>query len=97
MAYCVAGAVEAGLDEIWLYVAKKESGSMEVATRLVDRITDRFVVLATSPYIGRVRDDNFQRVAQFHRGRICDRLLRRRGGRVRSSRGSWEAGPRRPV
>jgi hypothetical protein len=52
MAHCVAGEVEVDLDEIWLYVAK-ESGSMDVATRLVESITDRFSFLAGFPYAGR--------------------------------------------
>jgi hypothetical protein len=41
MAHRVAGAVEADLDDIWLYVAK-ESG-MDIANRLVDSITRRFI------------------------------------------------------
>jgi len=41
MAHLVAPQAEADLDDIWLYVAR-ESGSMDVATRIVDSITDRF-------------------------------------------------------
>ena len=41
MAHRVAPRAEADLDDIRLYVAK-ESGSMDVATRLVDSMTDRF-------------------------------------------------------
>ena len=37
MAHRVAPQAEADLDEIWLYTAK-ESGSMDVATRLIDVI-----------------------------------------------------------
>ena len=58
MAHRVAGEVEVDLDEIWFYVAK-ESGSMDVATRLVDSITDRFSFLAGFPYAGRARDEDF--------------------------------------
>jgi toxin ParE1/3/4 len=58
MAHCIAPRAEADLDEIWLYVAK-ESGSMEVATRLVDSITDRFCFLANFPHAGRSRDRDF--------------------------------------
>jgi hypothetical protein len=47
MAQRVAGEAEADLDDIWLYAAK-ESGSMDAATRLIDRITDRFSFLANS-------------------------------------------------
>ena len=49
---------EADLDDIWLYVAR-ESGSMDVATRLIDSITGRFSFLTTFPYAGRSRDGDF--------------------------------------
>jgi toxin ParE1/3/4 len=58
MAHRVAPRVGSDLDEIWLYVAK-ESGSMDVATRLIDSITDRFFFLATFPHIGRARHEDF--------------------------------------
>jgi toxin ParE1/3/4 len=58
MAHRVAPRVEADLDDIWLYAAK-ESGSMDVATRLVDSITDRFLFLASFPYAGRTRERDF--------------------------------------
>lgn len=61
MAHRVAPRAEADLDDIWLYVAK-ESGSMDVATRLVDSMTDRFFFLANFPYAGR------SRAAEFGRG-----------------------------
>ena len=32
---------------------------MDVATRLVDSITDRCFLLATFPYLGRARDEDF--------------------------------------
>ncbi len=48
MAHRLTGAAEADLDEIWLYVAK-ESGSLDVASDLVDSITDRFAFLAAFP------------------------------------------------
>jgi toxin ParE1/3/4 len=44
------------LDAIWLHIAR-ESGSTDTANRVVDRITDRFWLLARHPYIGRQRDD----------------------------------------
>lgn len=43
------------MDDIWIYFAR-ESGSTEIATRVVDRITERFVLLAKYPYLGRRRD-----------------------------------------
>ena len=58
MAHRVAPQAEADLDGIWLYVAK-ESGSTDVPTRLIDAITSRFLSLATFPYVGRARDDDF--------------------------------------
>jgi toxin ParE1/3/4 len=58
MAHRVAPRAEADLDDIWVYVAK-ESGSVDVATRLVESITGRFSFLATFPYAGRVRDEDF--------------------------------------
>src|SRR5258708_19110967 len=45
----------AEIDDIWLYVAR-ESGSIEIANRLIDTITDRFWLLAQHPQIGRRRD-----------------------------------------
>lgn len=47
---------EADLDGIWLYIAR-ESGNLDLATRVVEKITDRFWLLARFPYLGRKRDD----------------------------------------
>ena len=58
MAHRLAPRAEADLDEIWYYVAK-ESGSMETANRLIDTLTERFLVLASFPYLGRSREDDF--------------------------------------
>ena len=58
MAHRVAPLAVADLDEIWFYVAK-ESGSVEMANRLIDTVTDRFIVLAAFPHIGRSRDEDF--------------------------------------
>ncbi len=58
MAHRLAPSAETDLDDIWLYVAK-ESGSIEIANRLIDTITDRFYALASFPYIGRSREDDF--------------------------------------
>jgi len=54
----VAPRAETDLDDIWLYVAT-ESGSLEIANRLIDSITNRFFMLAGFPYVGRVRNDDF--------------------------------------
>jgi toxin ParE1/3/4 len=55
MAHRVAPRAEIDLDEIWLYLAGR-SGSMDVATRLIDTITSRFFFLTAFPYAGRARD-----------------------------------------
>jgi toxin ParE1/3/4 len=55
----LAPEAEAGLDEIWLYIAR-QSGSIDIATRVVEKITDRFCLLARYPYLGRVRDDDLR-------------------------------------
>lgn len=47
------------LDDIWLYVAV-HSGSIEVADRLIDSITNRFFLLTTHPMIGRTRDEELR-------------------------------------
>ena len=59
MAHRVAPQAEAELDDIWYYVAK-ESGSIEIADRLIDSITERFYLLACHPHIGRPRDEDLR-------------------------------------
>lgn len=59
MAHRLAPEAEADLDEIWYYLAK-ESGSIQIADRLIDAITARFLVLGTHPHIGRRRDDDLR-------------------------------------
>ena len=58
MAHRLAPRAETDLDDIWYYVAK-ESGSIEIANRLIDTLTDRFFILAGFPSVGRARDDDF--------------------------------------
>ncbi len=50
---------ESDLDEIWLYIANN-SGSPELADRLIDSITSRFVLLASHPSPGRPRDQDLR-------------------------------------
>jgi len=50
---------EAELDGIWNYVAH-ESGSIDIATRVVERVTERFWLLARYPYMGRRRDEDLR-------------------------------------
>jgi len=58
MTHRVAPRAETDLDDIWLYIAK-ESGSIELANRLIDTLTNRFFMLAGFPYVRRARDDDF--------------------------------------
>jgi toxin ParE1/3/4 len=55
----VAPEAEADLDEIWLYIAQ-ESGSLEIADRLIDSLTERFFLLSRNPYLGRRRDEELR-------------------------------------
>lgn len=48
---------ETELDEIWLYIARS-SGSVEIAGRMIDSISQRFWLLAQHPHLGRRRDDD---------------------------------------
>jgi toxin ParE1/3/4 len=48
---------EAELDGIWIRIAR-ESGSVDIATRVVESITERFWLLARYPYLGRQRDED---------------------------------------
>jgi hypothetical protein len=44
---------------IWWYVAK-QSGSIEIADRLIDSLTERFYLLARYPQLGRRRDEDLR-------------------------------------
>ena len=55
MAFHLAPDAEAELDSIWLYTAQV-SGSIDIANRVIDIITDRFELLGQHPRIGRRRD-----------------------------------------
>ena len=55
----VSTRAQSDLDDIWLYIAR-ESGSIEIANRVVDSITDRFWLLGQQPEIGRRRDDDLR-------------------------------------
>jgi toxin ParE1/3/4 len=59
MAHRLAPGAEVELDEIWFWTAK-ESGSVEIADRLIDSITERFSLLARHPHVGRRRDDDLR-------------------------------------
>lgn len=51
----VSALAERDLDDIWLYVAQ-HSGSMDIANRVVDVITDAFSLLDRMPGAGGKRD-----------------------------------------
>jgi toxin ParE1/3/4 len=55
----LSSQAEEELDAIWLFVAR-ESGSVEIATRVVDNIAERFWLLAGYPHIGRARDEDLR-------------------------------------
>ncbi len=59
MGFRLLPEAEADLDDIWFYVAR-ESGSMEIASRLITSITDRFWLLAKNPQLGRRRDHDLR-------------------------------------
>ena len=59
MSHRVAPQAEAELDGLWYYVAK-ESGSIEIADRLIDSITERFLLLSRNPRLGRRRDEELR-------------------------------------
>ena len=56
MAHGLAAGVASELEDIWYYTAT-ESGSFEIADRVIDSLTQRFFLLANHPYAGRQRDD----------------------------------------
>jgi len=59
MAHRISSEAEANLADNWDYIAKK-SGTAEIADRLIESITDRFLLLSNHPYIGRRRDDDLR-------------------------------------
>jgi toxin ParE1/3/4 len=50
---------DSDLESIWYYVAS-EIDNVEIADRLIDSITDRFLLLTKYPNIGRRRDDDLR-------------------------------------
>lgn len=52
----VADPAERDLDDIWYYIAKK-SGSINIADRIVDSITETFYLFARAPEAGMKRDE----------------------------------------
>jgi toxin ParE1/3/4 len=50
---------DSDLDSIWRWVAL-QSGSYKIADRLIDSVVDRFLLLATHPHVGRMRDQDLR-------------------------------------
>lgn len=59
MAYILAPETEARLDGIWCYIAG-ESGNPDIAERFIHSLTERFYLLALTPYMGRRRHDDLR-------------------------------------
>jgi toxin ParE1/3/4 len=59
MAIRLGPLIEAELDEIWIYIAR-ESGSTDIADRLVSSITEHFLLLSRHPQLGRRRDHDLR-------------------------------------
>ncbi len=59
----IARSAVADLDEIWLYMAQKQS--IETAERVVNFLTSKFSVLAASPGIGRRRPELGPEIRSF--------------------------------
>ena len=59
MGHVLTFQANSDLDEIWYYVATR-SGSLEIADRLIDSITERFLLLANYPNLGRARDEDLR-------------------------------------
>jgi plasmid stabilization system protein ParE len=48
------------------YYIARDSGSAEIADRLIDSITDRFHLLVGRPYVGRLREDLRPGLSKWH-------------------------------
>jgi toxin ParE1/3/4 len=59
MGHSRTSQADSDLDDIWNYVASK-SGSLDIADRFIDSLTDRFFLLASHPNIGRARDEDLR-------------------------------------
>ena len=59
MPHSFSPEAETELGDIWLYVAH-ESGSLDVADRLIHSLTERFFLLSRYPHLGRHRDEDLR-------------------------------------
>jgi toxin ParE1/3/4 len=65
--YRLSSKAEEQLDDIWLFIAR-ESGSVDIAIRVLEDISDRFWLLAQQPYMGRRREDLSSELRSFAAG-----------------------------
>lgn len=59
MSHRIAPKAETDLDEIWHFVAV-QSGSFEIADRVLDSILERFLLISRYPEVGRRRDHDLR-------------------------------------
>jgi toxin ParE1/3/4 len=59
MGYRLLPTAESELDDIWFYVARA-SGSIDIANRVIDAITESLFSIGQYPQIGRRRDDDLR-------------------------------------
>lgn len=70
MAYRLAPQAEADLEDIAFYLFL-ESGSFEIADRVIHSIAERFDLLEAHPLAGRARDDLRPGIRGLSQGRGC--------------------------
>jgi toxin ParE1/3/4 len=58
-AFRLSPEAETELDDIWIYIAR-QSGSVDIASRAVENIAERFWLLARHPHLGRRRDHDLR-------------------------------------
>ena len=97
MAHIRAPEADLDLDDIWYYVAK-QSGSIEIAERLIDSITDRFLSSFPLPVPRPFpRRGLAARSAKLSGWRVRDRLPHQGGGRRDPTRGTRQPEYRKPL
>lgn len=73
----VSRAAKNDLDEIWFYIARDD---IDAADRFVDFLTDKFPLLASSPAMGRARDELQPGLRSFPVKRYLIFYRQRKGG-----------------
>ena len=72
----VAGLAEQDLDDIWHWIAIK-SGSIEIASGVIDTIADAFSLFARMPGAGMLREEIDPGVRRFSRRQLHHLLPRK--------------------